>query len=80
MYCCDDWSIQTYGTLVGVKTGELVHTRQNLVKIKVKFYNKTTTQECSDSCAKRVVSLSRLSLAPRESQASEATERGEDGK
>jgi len=50
------------------------------VKIEVKFYDRTTTQGCSDSCAEGVVSLARLSLTPRESLASKTTERGKDGK
>ena len=34
------------------------------MKIAVKFYNRTTTQECSDSCAKCVVSLRPDSHSP----------------
>ena len=50
------------------------------MKIEVKFYDRTTTQGCSDSCAEGVVSLARLSLTPRESLASKTTKRGKDGK
>ena len=38
-------------TLVGVKTGELVHTSKNQVgsgENRGKFYDKTTTPECSE--------------------------------
>ena len=49
------------------------------MEIEVKFYDRTTIQGCSDSCAEHVVSLARLSLAPHESLASETTEHGEDG-
>ena len=90
LYYCADWSIVPWSGWKQVCWSILARVKMGCLQVKLegKFYDKTTTPECSEDrtaacaehCVACIVSQAWLSLPPREGLVCETTERGEDGK